>query len=160
MSKREPQIILKMDERSIVFELGRDGKFVVKSGGWDLFEVGFARDDLSGKIARPGGSRSPKVSLGRRCRRSRTTSVTRPTAWTLPTNSSVGVICSRSARTTPTARGPTVCCTVALYASQPPKLSRTRTAETWRTNREHTAAGVKPNGPHSLSPFEAKPAIR
>ena len=38
-----------MDERSIVFELGRDGKFVVKSGGWDLFEVGFAQRRPVGK---------------------------------------------------------------------------------------------------------------
>ena len=55
MSKREPRRFLTSYERSIVFELGRDGKFVVKSGGWDLFEVGFARNDLSGKIARPAG---------------------------------------------------------------------------------------------------------
>lgn len=60
IGKRETQIILKMDERSIVFELGRDGKFVVKSGGWDSFEVGFARDDLSGKIARPAGPEARK----------------------------------------------------------------------------------------------------
>jgi hypothetical protein len=35
MSLREPQIILETDERSIVLEVGRDGKFVAKSGGWD-----------------------------------------------------------------------------------------------------------------------------
>ena len=35
MSKREPQIILKPDERSAGLELGRDGKFAAKSNGWD-----------------------------------------------------------------------------------------------------------------------------
>jgi hypothetical protein len=35
MSKREPQMILKTDERGAVLELGRDGKFAAKSNGWD-----------------------------------------------------------------------------------------------------------------------------
>jgi hypothetical protein len=35
MGKREPQIILKTDERNAVLELGRDGKFAAKSNGWD-----------------------------------------------------------------------------------------------------------------------------
>jgi hypothetical protein len=35
MGKREPQIILKPDERSIHLELGREEKFVAKSGSWD-----------------------------------------------------------------------------------------------------------------------------
>ena len=35
MGKREPQIILKTEERSIHLELGRDGKFAAKSSGWD-----------------------------------------------------------------------------------------------------------------------------
>jgi hypothetical protein len=34
MSNREPQILLKADERSIVLELSRDGKFAAKSSGW------------------------------------------------------------------------------------------------------------------------------
>ena len=35
MSKREPQIILKTDERKVVLELGPKGKFAAKSTGWD-----------------------------------------------------------------------------------------------------------------------------
>ena len=34
MSKREPQIILKTDERSIHLELGRERKFTARSSGW------------------------------------------------------------------------------------------------------------------------------
>jgi hypothetical protein len=33
MSKREPQIIMKTDQRSTVLEFGPDGKFVAKSIG-------------------------------------------------------------------------------------------------------------------------------
>jgi hypothetical protein len=33
MGKREPQIVLKTDERSAVLELGCDGKFAAKSVG-------------------------------------------------------------------------------------------------------------------------------
>jgi hypothetical protein len=32
---RKPETILKTDERDIPLELGRDGKFAAKSGGWD-----------------------------------------------------------------------------------------------------------------------------
>jgi len=35
MGKREPQIILKTDERKVVLELGLEGKFAAKSTGWD-----------------------------------------------------------------------------------------------------------------------------
>ena len=35
MDKREPQIILKTDERTFVLELGMKGKFAVKSTAWD-----------------------------------------------------------------------------------------------------------------------------
>jgi hypothetical protein len=35
MTKREPQIILKTDERKIHLELGLEGKFAAKSTGWD-----------------------------------------------------------------------------------------------------------------------------
>jgi hypothetical protein len=35
MSKREPRIILKTDERKIVLEMGLEGKFAAKSTGWD-----------------------------------------------------------------------------------------------------------------------------
>jgi hypothetical protein len=35
MRKREPQIILKTDERKVVLGLGLEGKFAAKSTGWD-----------------------------------------------------------------------------------------------------------------------------
>jgi hypothetical protein len=35
VSKREPQIILKTDERKVILELGLGGKFAAKSTGWD-----------------------------------------------------------------------------------------------------------------------------
>ena len=35
MGKREPQIILKTDERKVMLELGLEGKFAAKSTGWD-----------------------------------------------------------------------------------------------------------------------------
>jgi hypothetical protein len=46
MSKREPQIILKTDERQIGLELGREGKFAVKSTGWDENRVFLEGDKL------------------------------------------------------------------------------------------------------------------
>jgi hypothetical protein len=45
MSKREPQIILKTDERKIHLELGLEGKFAAKSTGWDENRV-FLEGDL------------------------------------------------------------------------------------------------------------------
>ena len=35
MGKREPQIILKTDERKVALELGLQGKFSAKSTAWD-----------------------------------------------------------------------------------------------------------------------------
>jgi hypothetical protein len=35
MSKRETQVILKTEERNQLLEVGRDGKFVAKTIGWD-----------------------------------------------------------------------------------------------------------------------------
>jgi hypothetical protein len=46
MGKREPQIILKTDERSIHLELGCVGKFAAKSGGWDENRVVLEGDRL------------------------------------------------------------------------------------------------------------------
>jgi hypothetical protein len=39
VSKREPRIILKTEERTVVLELGTGEKFVAKSGGWDKNRV-------------------------------------------------------------------------------------------------------------------------
>jgi hypothetical protein len=46
MSKREPQIILKTDERKIHLELGLQGKFAAKSSGWDENRVFLEGDKL------------------------------------------------------------------------------------------------------------------
>jgi hypothetical protein len=46
MVKREPQIILKTDERNIHLELARDGKFAAKSTGWDENRVFLEGDNL------------------------------------------------------------------------------------------------------------------
>jgi hypothetical protein len=46
MGKREPQIILKTDERKIHFELGLEGKFAAKSSGWDENRVFLEGDKL------------------------------------------------------------------------------------------------------------------
>ena len=46
MGKREPQIILKTDERHIHLELGRQGKFAAKSTGWDENQVFLEGDKL------------------------------------------------------------------------------------------------------------------
>jgi hypothetical protein len=46
MGKREPQIILKTDERNIRLELGREGKFAAKSTGWDENRVFLEGDKL------------------------------------------------------------------------------------------------------------------
>jgi hypothetical protein len=50
MSKREPQIILKTDERHIHLELGRDGKFAAKSTGWDENRVFLEGDKLEVEV--------------------------------------------------------------------------------------------------------------
>jgi hypothetical protein len=46
MSKREPQIILKTDERKLVLELGLGGKFTARSTVWDENRVFLEGDKL------------------------------------------------------------------------------------------------------------------
>jgi len=55
MGKREPQIILKTDERKVVLELGLEGKFTAKSTGWDENRVFLEGDTL--QIAVKNGRR-------------------------------------------------------------------------------------------------------
>jgi hypothetical protein len=50
MDKREPQIILKIDERTFVLELGLKGKFAVKSTAWDENRVFLEGDTLSVEV--------------------------------------------------------------------------------------------------------------
>ena len=46
MGKREPQIILKTDERKVVLELGLEGKLSARSTGWDENRVFLEGDSL------------------------------------------------------------------------------------------------------------------
>ena len=46
MGKREPQTVLKTDERKIHLELGLGGKFAAKSTGWDENRVFLEGDVL------------------------------------------------------------------------------------------------------------------
>jgi hypothetical protein len=46
MAKREPQIILKTDERKLVLELGLGGKFTARSTAWDENRVFLEGDKL------------------------------------------------------------------------------------------------------------------
>jgi hypothetical protein len=46
MTKREPQIILRTDERKVVLELGLEGKFAAKSTGRDENRVFLDGDKL------------------------------------------------------------------------------------------------------------------
>ena len=64
MGKREPQIILKTDERKVVLELGLEGKFSAKSTGWDENRVFLEGDSL--EVAVKISSRS---EIGRSRRR-------------------------------------------------------------------------------------------
>jgi hypothetical protein len=47
---RHPEIILKTDERKVILELEKDGKFAAKSTGWDENRV-----FLEGRQTRGGG---------------------------------------------------------------------------------------------------------
>jgi hypothetical protein len=58
MGKREPQIILKTDERGAVLELGRDGKFAAKSHGWDDNRL-LLEGDSFGTGSRTGARANP-----------------------------------------------------------------------------------------------------
>ena len=50
VSKREPQIVLKTDERKVLLELGHDGKFAAKSTGWDEIRVFLEGDKLQVEV--------------------------------------------------------------------------------------------------------------
>ena len=50
MGEREPQIILKTDERNVLLELQRDGKFAAKSVGWDENRVFLEGDKLEVEV--------------------------------------------------------------------------------------------------------------
>ena len=68
MGKREPQIILKTDERKIALELDLEGKFAAKSRGWDENRVFLEGDRLEVAVKNgrwvlthlPAGPRRPK----------------------------------------------------------------------------------------------------
>jgi hypothetical protein len=73
VSRREPQIILKTDERSIVFEPGLGGKFSAKSTAWDENRVFLEGDKL--EVAVKNGDCLP---AGPRQRRPRCSTTSRP----------------------------------------------------------------------------------
>jgi hypothetical protein len=50
MAKREPQIILKTDQRQLVLPLGTEAKFSAKSGAWEENRVFLEGDQLDIKI--------------------------------------------------------------------------------------------------------------
>ena len=55
MGKREPQKILKTDERNIHIELGCEGKFTAKSSGWDEDRVFFEATSSSSRSRAAAG---------------------------------------------------------------------------------------------------------
>ena len=61
MSKREPQIILKTDERKVVLELGLGSKLSAKSTAWDENRVFLEGDKRGG---RSQGSLGASASAG------------------------------------------------------------------------------------------------
>jgi hypothetical protein len=85
VSRREPQIILKTDERSIVFEPGLGGKFSAKSTAWDENRVFLEGDKLEVAV---NSSRWVVTHLpagpARLSGRYSTTSVTKSDAVTTP----------------------------------------------------------------------------
>jgi hypothetical protein len=64
MGKREPQIILKTDERKVVLELGLEGKFAAKSTGWDENRVFLEGDPLQIGQERPPGHHASAGQAG------------------------------------------------------------------------------------------------
>ena len=61
MGKREPQIILKTDERSIHLELGRGDNLIAKSIGWGE-NRGFLRATSSRSQSRTGAGVAPHLA--------------------------------------------------------------------------------------------------
>ena len=76
MAKREPQIILKTDERKIHLELGLEGKFAAKSTGWDENRVLVEGDQLEIASRAAAGSYAMCPAGRRRPSRCCTTSTT------------------------------------------------------------------------------------
>ena len=58
MSNERPEILLKTDSKTIILELGREGKFAAKATGWD-----------ENKVIKPGekdrGQRRPRPLANR-----------------------------------------------------------------------------------------------
>jgi hypothetical protein len=62
---RERQIILKTDQRNILLEMGREGKFTAKSSGWDESRT-FLEGDVLEVAVRNGRWERTHVSVGPR----------------------------------------------------------------------------------------------
>jgi hypothetical protein len=78
MSKgREPQIILKTDQRTVVLELGVGGKFAAKSSGWDENRTFLEGDVLKSNTLWPPGCQ-PTFRPGRARHRLQPSTIFRP----------------------------------------------------------------------------------
>jgi len=64
MSKKRPEILLKTDTKTIMWELGREGKFSAKATGWDENKVLKRGEKIEISLAEGRG-------LSLRCRRRR-----------------------------------------------------------------------------------------
>jgi hypothetical protein len=72
MGKRETQIILKTEERNLLLEVGRDGKFVTKTVGWGENRVSLEGGKLevavvNGRRVRTRLPAAPKQAVRRCC---------------------------------------------------------------------------------------------
>jgi hypothetical protein len=56
---REPEVILKTDERRIILDLGLERKFTARSGAWDDTKVSLEGDKLGFGQARQVGAVPP-----------------------------------------------------------------------------------------------------
>jgi hypothetical protein len=57
---REPQIILKTDQRNLILELGLGGKFQAKSSGWNENRTFLEGDDLEVTVRNGGWGANPR----------------------------------------------------------------------------------------------------
>jgi hypothetical protein len=76
---RERQIILKTDQRNILLEMGREGKFTAKSSGWDESRV-FLKDDNEVAV-KNGRWMMTHLPAGRCQNRRQSNTTSRPSRW-------------------------------------------------------------------------------
>ena len=68
MSEERPEILLKTDTKTVLFELGREGKFSAKATGWDENKVIKPGEKIEISVEngrwRPLSIRRPRCSAG------------------------------------------------------------------------------------------------